>query len=201
MLHSSTNHAEGLTIKEGVYLWANFLGTCKERKGTAIPARCAEKNKLSVIVRDRRAGTPAKSPTPHHLSRITASSLLHSRRPPKETDGTRLQPRKMRNTWTKESGACLGFAAGPAGLPRASTVVGGCGGCFYAATVVVVVAVAPAVWTTTPEGTVTPEGMDTPEGREMVMAETMPKELATARRVAKQAFIVAGDGVGGCFVW
>lgn len=79
---------------------------------------------------------------------------------------------------------------------RASTVVGGCGGCFYAATVVVVVAVAPAVWTTTPEGTVTPEGMDTPEGREMVMAETMPKELATARRVAKQAFIVAGGGVG-----
>jgi hypothetical protein len=65
----------------------------------------------------------------------------------------------------------------------------------YAATVVVVVAVAPAVWTTTPEGTVTPDGIDTPEGREMVMAETMVKEAATARRVTKQVFIVAGGRV------
>jgi len=65
----------------------------------------------------------------------------------------------------------------------------------YAATVVVVVAVAPAVWTTTPEGTVTPDGMDAPEGREMVMAETMVKEAAAARRVAKQVFIVAGGRV------
>lgn len=98
-------------------------------------------------------------------------------------------------------GVCLGFCCRPGRPSRAPTaVVGGvAAGVAYAATVVVVVAVAPAVWTTTPEGTVTPEGMDTPEGREMVMAETMPKEAATARRVAKQAFIVAGvvgRGVG-----
>jgi len=67
-----------------------------------------------------------------------------------------------------------------------------------AAATAVVVVVAWALTTVTPEGRDTPEGMETPEGREMVMAWAEPK--ATAKRATMLVNCMLAVGWGGWVV-
>ena len=74
-----------------------------------------------------------------------------------------------------------------------------------AAATAVVVVVAWALTTVTPEGRDTPEGMETPEGREMVMAWAEPKETAKRATMLVNCMLAVGWGgwvVGGlvCFL-